>query len=464
MNRFATPGRLSIMKRVFAVFGGSLATGLLLHGALPPIGWWPLGWVAFVPLLLAINGTRFLVGFLGGLGAIGVTAWLGIQGVGFQHLSYEGSPAWIVVGCALFGFALAIVAGLAAESKLARPWRLAAVAVLLEACLLIYLPASVALTQSRVPAMLTIASIGGVWAIAYAVWFVNLVFAQQIAKGRLGRVAVAFGIGWFVLGIYPGTRIISTRGVENILLVQTTTTDLKRLNELNGTIPNTLAIWPEFAGMEAAPAGDTAELTSYSKTATPFITSYQSREKPLPYNVAALFSDGIESKPYQKRKLFGGETSMHLAGNSPVMVPWEDTNVGLNICFDSCYPAIMRETVALGADIIALPTIDPPSPHHWIAAMHAAFTPIRAAELGVPIARADGGAYSMIADASGRILLELPPGESSAMAMVPKATVPTLYRRVGDWALFACGAAIFAPAIFGLRRRRRAAGGTSEAA
>lgn len=460
MNPFDPAGRLSTMRRIVAGIFGVVATGMLLHFALPPIGWWPLGWIAFVPLLLSVRETRFLIGFLGGLASIGVTAWLGIQGFGYRYTSEEGSPAWIMVGCALFGFVLSIVAGMVAEKKLDRPWRLAAIAVLLEACLLIYLPASVALTQSRMPAMLIVASVGGIWAIAYLVWFVNLTIVQQLAAGqrvRRVRLAIALTVILFCVNLFNDSQraVDFASQQRDILLVQTTATDLKALRQLNGSIPQTLAIWPEFAGMEASFGGDTQALRDYSRTSTAFITSYQSADRPLPYNVARLFGGGQESEPYRKRKLFGGEVSMHQAGLRPALARWEGTPVGLNICFDSCYPAIMRETAALGPSLIALPTIDPPSPHHWIAAMHAAYTPIRSAELGIPIARADGHAYSMITNAWGQVTLELPPGEASAMGVLPAARPSTLYRTYGDWALFACGLALFAPAIFKLARKRK---------
>lgn len=447
------------MRRVIAILVSIIASGVMLHGALPPNGWWPLAWIAFVPLFLAVNGSRFLVGFLAGLGAVGVTAWLGIAGVGYEMmLPSDGSPAWIVVGCALFGFALAIVTGIAAESCLARPWRLAAIAVLLEACLLIYLPASVALTQSRVPAMLAVASVGGIWAISYALWWFNLAVAKQFAQGRLAPGIVATVVLWIAL---PNLgqfwkRAEGRKGA--ILLVQTPETELDRLREFNGNLPDTLAIWPEFGGMGAAPGGDTSKLKEYSANSTAFVTSFQTGERPLPHNVAALFLHGAEVGRYEKRKLFGGETSMHVPGRDPAAAQWGNTKVGLNICFDSCFPGVMRETVALGANIIALPTIDPPSPHHWIAAMHSAFTPIRAAELGVPIARADGMAYSMAVDGKGYVRLEFAPGEASAVVDLPMESYPTPYRKLGDWVLFACGLTLFGSGVWSVRRRKAAVG------
>ena len=445
------------MRRAAAIIGAILASGAMLHAALPPIGWWWLAWFAFVPLFIAVKGARFLVGFLAGLGATGTTAFLAIQGVGYGYRSSEGSPSWIMVGCVLFGFAVSIVTGMAAESKLASPLRLAACAVLLEACLLIYLPASIALTQARVSAALFFASMGGIWGVSYLVWLSNTWLAHHMAEGRkvpaiLGLVGV-----YVVLGALGSTMKPLSGAAIPVIVVQTDETDLAALGRLTGTNPAALAVWPEFAGLEAASGGDTTKLREFAAVRPGIITTFQDTHTPLPHNVAALFASGQESARYEKRKLFGGETSMHTAGNQAVIVPWRDTRVGLNICFDSCFPGIMRETALKGAKLIALPTIDPPSPHHWIAAMHAASTPFRAAELGIPIARADGNAYSMLVDARGNIVLELPPGKASAQGDLPTTTEDTLYRSIGDWPLWICGLALFGSSVQRLRRQKKAA-------
>lgn len=90
-------------------------------------------------------------------------------------------------------------------------------------------------------------------------------------------------------------------------------------------------------------------------------------------------------------------------------VPLGARKVGLNIWFHSCFPAVLRDTAYLEeVGLLALPTIDPRAPHHFMATMHAAYSPFRAAELGVPVVRADCGAYSSIVDARGRILAEAP--------------------------------------------------------
>ncbi len=101
----------------------------------------------------------------------------------------------------------------------------------------------------------------------------------------------------------------------------------------------------------------------------------------------------------------------------------------LNICFDSCFPWTMRETALKGADVIALSTLDPQSPNGFIQSAHAAFTPFRAAEVGIPIVRAEQTAWSMVVDGSGKILGMASVGfEGSLARSVAKSSHPTLYR------------------------------------
>ncbi|CAN5543619.1 hypothetical protein BH11ARM2_BH11ARM2_27240 [soil metagenome] len=136
---------------------------------------------------------------------------------------------------------------------------------------------------------------------------------------------------------------------------------------------------------------DTSSLCALSASEgnAPFVTSFNDDSQPFPHNASALFSSGRESSRYEKRKLFGGEAADHTSGDRAVAAG----DVGLNICFDSCFPSVIRDTVKLGATVIALPTIDPPSTNHFLAAVHAAYTPFRAAENGVAVVRADGYAY-----------------------------------------------------------------------
>ena len=146
---------------------------------------------------------------------------------------------------------------------------------------------------------------------------------------------------------------------------------------------------------------------------------------------------------------------MHLAGTEPVVVRTPNGAMGLNVSYDSCFPAVMRETAQKAADIILLPTMDPISPNGAVQALHAAYTPFRAAELGIPIVRADITAYSMIVDARGWIVAEAGSGSEEIIhASVQPGLRRTMYMAWGDWFLFVCGLLALAPLIAAERSRR----------
>ena len=71
--------------------------------------------------------------------------------------------------------------------------------------------------------------------------------------------------------------------------------------------------------------------------------------------------------------------------------------------------------------------------------MHAAYSPFRAAESGVAIVRANGGAFSTIVDSRGRIVGERASGDGVLIADVTVGPRWTLDRRLGDGFLGVCG-------------------------
>jgi len=439
------------MKSALAVLAGGAISGLLFCLALPPADVWWLGWVAFVPLLLAVRGKGFLAGFGGGLLSLFVCAFAARTGFLYATKDLSGLDAWIVTGCGLFGFVVSIAAGAWADPGAARRplWWFPALAVVLEACLLVQLPAHIALTQYRQPPMMLVASVGGIWLVSYLVWFSNFWLATLIAS-RGYKLLILWALP--LLGVALDARWPGTPKTIRVAVIQTDSTEEQTLTRLHKEASKQhpfVVVWPEFSGLALAPGGKTDALERIAKESSPFVTTFNDDFMPLPHNAAALFMAMGASERYFKRRLFGGEKNMHAPGDKAVAVH----GVGLDICFDSCYPSDIRETMAQGdVVVIALPTIDPESPNRFIAAIHAAFTPFRAAEEGVPIARADGFSHSMIVDSSGQIVAELQGGQKIASAEV-SAPAPTIYRRFGDWFLYLSSAAVVAGIFIGRTSR-----------
>lgn len=422
-------------------------TGLLLAFAFPPAGLWPLAWIAFVPLLYACQTKRLLPAFLLGMLGAGGMAVVATLGWIYRDRNHSGEETWITLGCALFGFVLALTTAIYGEIK--RPGirhlvGLAALAVLMEYGLLRILPVTFAITQAPVAGMRWLASLGGIWVVSFLLWFGNLYVADSLRRRRPWW-PVAATIAIVALGGWIWETLAPSGDERPVVLVQSEAMEYERLIALSGDNPASLAVWPEFGGLSAAPGGDPKALREWTRDARApaVVTSFPDGQSPKPFNVASIFEKGKESPRYAKRMLFGGEKSMHQAGSRAVAVPWQGTVVALSICFDSCFPDLLAaSTRSNEVGFVALPTIDPPAPYHWAAAMHAAFTPFRAAESGVSIVRVDGYAYSQVVDSSGRVRVSLPPGEFSRKASVPLARRWTLYRWIGDAFLWVCAALV----------------------
>jgi len=443
----AAPRRLG-MKRAAAFILAVIASGVMIVLALPPCGIWVFGWIALAPVFLVTRQTRLLLGAVAGIAASMVAAFIAAGGYFYRVGDPGGNDTWTYLGLAIFGFVFAVVAGIGAEVKDRSLKSLLAItssAILLQFALLFLLPAPLELSQARVPPMLLLASVTGIWGLGFVIWFYNFAVAEVMSGNRkLLRPVVALPV-LLAIGYLLAPLIMRTEGpYVRVGVVQSWTMELSQMQSLSEAAAEkgaVLVVWPELSGIAYAPGGDTSKLRFLATQVKmpAFVTSYRDDFMPMPHNTAALFSHDGESVKYFKRKLFGGEVTMHTAGELAVAVPSPAGRLGLNICFDSCYPAMIRDTVRQNADIIALPTIDPESSFGFFAANHAAFTPIRAAENGVSMIRADGSAYSVIVDSYGRVKGELgTKRDQVATALVPVHGHWTFYRWAGDWFLYAC--------------------------
>jgi apolipoprotein N-acyltransferase len=446
--------------RVLWAMLGAVASGALLALALPPADVGILGWVAFTPVLAAVRNTRFSVGFLAGLGASLTCAAVSAWGVFYPGSRGDGDAAWTFVGCFLFGLVVAIVAGIWAETKRTTAGAaaaLAAGAVLLEAALIVYLPAHLGLTQHLSPLALLVASFTGIWGVSFLVWLANLALSATFSARGPRSVGTALGVvSAAALSVVPVWRDLPPE--VRVAALQTEHVDERELAEATrraGGLGAILVVWPEFSGIAVAPRGDVAQLEALSADPSipAFVTTFNDDQTPRPRNVAAMFHGGRERGRYAKRKLFGGESQMHTPGREAGVAELAEMTIGLNVCFDSCFPHVMRDTRRrMQRGVIVLPTIDPVAPHGFLAAIHAAYTPFRAAELGVPMVRADGYAFSAIYGPDGRTLARAGRGEDLVVADVNLGW-STPYAVLGDWALAVCAGGV----LFSLFRRRRSA-------
>lgn len=427
---------------IWTVCGG-VASGLLFVLSLPPVSWGVLGWVCLVPLILAVQGQGFLKGFVGGIVAAMTGAYISTTPFIGPNVVVDGSLGWNYAGFGLFGMVIAFMAGFLAENKkpqLYHAFLFASLGIILELITFIRLPAHMALTQYTSRPMLFVASITGIWGVSWLVWAANIGLAHLIKEKKFKEAGVTAAV-LACSSLFVAVGAIHDTKPDYYAAVQTAkfgANEIIPLNEPLRPFHPALAVWPELSVNES----DTNQIVQFAKTAWPVVASFHSSHGGRQQNTAALFGPDGRSELYAKRKPFAQEAADIQAGDKPVVV---SENVGLNICFDSCYPSVMRETALKGASLIALPTLDPPSPNGFVQSVHAAFTPYRAAELGIPIIRAESTAWSMLVDRDGAILGHLPAGSEGAIArrLQPGAKW-TPYRQFGDWFLYLAFASLAA--------------------
>ncbi len=442
-----------------AVILAVAATATMLTLALPLGEQSYLGWFVFVPVLRVVKGKGFLTAFALALSSIFLAAWISVSGLMYRVQDAQGSPAWVYTGFGIFGFSVCLAIGAWGDRATAKfpAWWFAGLAILFEAYLLVQLPAHLALSQYRSVLMLQIAALGGIWLVSFLLWWSNFALANLSWKQLIAAIAAIVPCSLLLAGVrLPTVGKSSWFGV-----IQIAEPDDEHLASqqrlISGSHPD-FVVWPEFAGIPFVQFGDTTKLVALSreKGLAPIITSYPDDLRPLPHNTGALFQGGQISKLYYKRRLFGGESKMHTPGDQAVATTYADGRVGLNICFDSCYPEIIRDTARIpGVNIISLPSIDPYATNNFIAAMHASYTPFRAAENGVSFVKADGLAYSMFVDPFGQIVSELPPGDRTQVVSLPIETHWTPYRQFGDWFLWLTGFAVLIPLVNSIRAKMR---------
>ena len=470
------------MKRSAPVLLAAL-TGILFALALPPRdqGW--LGWIALTPLLIAAAqpGRRRLhaigLGILASLVAGGVNVgvapdpggmryaylpylWIGLVLGSVAVAATEAGRRWWPAGAgrnsaaaALRGVAFVAASGVAVE------WLTT----------FSPLPVGVALTQYRSVPVLQTASVAGVWGVSCLLYLANATIADALLRRRvlpgvaLPVLAVTVGValaGWVAsrlpVAAHPTLRVAAiqdftgdgVKGLHPARMAEENSPDSAALTRQAAARGAKLVVWTE-GGLGSSfhadnPYDETLQLAreagahlvvGYTQYAEPDAADARDR------NRAALVSPGGDVLgTHTKIKLFLGERAAVQPGSRTDVFDTEVGRVGMLICFDTCFPAVVRQSARGGAQILAVPNYDPPTPGATLHHLHAAVVPFRAVENGVAIVRADPNGRSQILDPQGRTVAEAPLYRAEALvADVPLGSgTGTLYTRFGDWFAYAC--------------------------
>jgi len=369
-------------------------------------------------------------------------------------------------------------------------------------------------SQWQHPAVLALASVGGVWLVSFALVAVNVAILIVIVSGRLAcRLAAVAGAA-AVLAAGPVAFALTppapVAGAATIALVQpgvvanpvlrvdasqSLTARLSRDGTLGGVRPD-LIVWGE-SSVAFDLREDQALLRSIEKLSAAagaqILVNQDSLAGGHKSKVAVLVGrTGIDGTYTKARLVPFGEyipfraalswlTSISRAA-SVNMVPGGGAHtlritepggrtltIGPLICFESAFPDMSRVDTDHGAQVIVYQTADSTFQGTGALAQHASLGALRAAETGRPVVQAALTGDSAAFDARGRLVAwtgETQRGVTAVRLTLPAATSWTLYDRLGDYVPWTAAgiAVVFALVLLAARIRRkglRAKGGVA---
>jgi apolipoprotein N-acyltransferase len=350
-------------------------------------------------------------------------------------------------------------------------------------------------SQWQHPAMLALASVGGVWLISFALVAANtglviLVTAPRAALRAVGAVAAAVAAGAGPLA-FALTPVVHPAGQVTVALVQPgyyahpspLGTASQRLTARLGPRHPDLIVWGESS------IGDDLRfhhalldrLRQLSAAAgAPILVNQDSVSPGGKSKVAVLVDSGGIVATYTKTRLvpfgeyipfrqqLGWLTRVSKAAPSN-MIPGDGARVmtatrpdghplklGVLICFEAAFPDMSRADTRHGAQLIVYQTSDSTFQHSWAPAQHASLSAVRAAETGRPVVQAALTGVTAAFDAQGRQLAWLGTAQRGVallrLDLVP-ATYFTPFDHIGDTVPWAAVVISVVAALVALNRR-----------
>lgn len=402
------------------------ASGLLLVFAFAPFGLWPLAWVALVPLFLALDDAPDAkaaanLGAVAGLGFfVPALYWI------VKVFGPMGGAFWCV-----FSLWIALHASLAWWTK--RRWAhrpvlwLAWVAVSWIG--IEYFRAEIwklqcswlALGYSQVsfPPLLRSVSLFGVYGLSGLIVAANASLALAV-KGRK-RPARALFAGVLALAVWGAAHPPATDGRPiTAAVVQDESYDVPKMAKYSlqpDARDADLLVWPEYA----------FTVQPNNQEAMQKLLARQLKgSKAVAVLGAAIFPDDLRKGWEQNFAwvlgpdgAFLGRYDKHhpIPFVEPRLKPNRDPRpvatplglIGVQICYDLDFEDGPRRVQALGAEILAVPDIDPAEWGAFQHRQHSAMSPVRAVETGLWIVRAASSGLSQIVAPDGTVRAELAP-------------------------------------------------------
>lgn len=491
-------------KRLWIGLGLSALSGVLLAATMPGyLNLGLIGWVALVPMLLAIEllpdvRPRLLALPFALIWSIAVHNWYAsIFNPLLGYLMLIGAGAW---------YSIIISLGINLQRRLPGSLKLIALPVVWSALEFGKFIAPIvsewwfvllAKSQWGFPPALQVLSLTGFPGLSFLLMLSNLALAFFILKvwqkrkiywpGLCALVFVTVVLAW-------GTVIIPTQPTDTFSIASTVdqanqpeiqslsnmptekegyyadTPEMSQaIFDVNAALTRQVAkqkvafvVWPENEFADAKDGKFTRQLGALAReTGAYIITDMVWRSPTGMHDTAVMVApDGNEAGRRAKTHLFPGEKKFGFVPGPPGFPVFNTPHgkVGLGVCYDYHFLDVVKGLARNGADIMLMPTDDDMHQNRLFPYYHATDAVFRAVEHRVTFATAGTNGVSIIVDPYGRIIAKSGVNERTVITGTT-FTVPdrTLYTRIGDWFgwLMILATAVLVGIAFFQRNRRK---------
>ncbi len=479
----------------------AVLAGAAFSATFPPLGWWPLAFVALIPLCWALRTAGPRRGALLGL-AFGLTAY----GLTIYWIWRFGVAAWVsltiemALWTALFGLVAPALRRGGRPILSATAW--ASWWVVLEWCrgmwpLGGFAWGTAGVSQVGNPITVRIATVTGVWGVSFVVVLVNGLLAEGLVDRRGGaRRATLVGLA-LVSILAPALLPFSVPDGPEVRIA-TIQVDVRRADAssavaqdrsvaaLNLAAHESLAegrrpdlvVWGEGA-LDAAAAADPSLMrrvrAAIARVGAPTLIGAVLDDRGGSETTSALLFDGrgalagrydkVHLVPYGEYVPFRDELSwIGALEQIPIdRIPGDRVHTldtpglpafGTPICFENSFPAIPRAFVRDGAGFLVVPVNNASYGFTAASAQHEQMSRMRAVETGRWVVDAAVSGISSFIDPRGQVTAQAGLFEPAILrATIRSSDERTWYVRLGDWLPWL--ALLFAGMVFAIPRRRR---------
>lgn len=489
----STVGERSVSAR--AAYGLAALAGLLYFLAFPGVDFWPLAFVAFVPLAVALKGQPARVATLCGWIAGFVMTMAGFYWLQEMLVTFSGFPAvvcflFVALLCAYQAGRIALMGWLCARVA-SRGWPFGvAFALAFAASEQLYpllFPWAYAATVHQVPSLTQLAELGGPIVVGLILVAANLAFVELILArrerravrarvvGSLGAVPVIAAL-WGMVRI-PMVEAMAEKGAPlRVGVVQANmslmgkrkdpreglTRHLDLTRQLMADTPPGLVVWSETSAMRPVeegraesvfPRAFTRDLGVPTIFGGVLVRRVDDARRYVLFNSALMTDgDGNVVGRYDKQFLLGFGEYLPFGDTFPILYEWSpnsghftpgktfeplrlgDYGIATFICYEDIVPSFVNRIMNQGpAHLLVNLTNDAWFGDTTEPWIHLALAKLRAVEQRRYFVRSTNSGVSAIIDPAGRVLAHTGTFEQATLEEdVRLLDGATVYRVVGD--------------------------------